>query len=472
MDTEQAEIYRRIETYPLDDPGAAQPFSARLARENGWSQPYVGRVIAEYKRFVFLAMVAGHTVTPSEQVDQAWHLHITYTRTYWNEFCGEVLGRPLHHDPTKGGTDERDKHYDLYNWTLDSYRAIFGEEPPADIWPDAYTRFEVDTQVAWINTKQNWVISKASVRRGVRNTGLIVGVGLLMTACAPAIGITNPFDLYGPDFLVLYVVVFGLALLTAGSLRWLLPILNREPMADYQPNLSLYEVAFLNGGAELAADTAVTRLIDQNHLSFQADSGLVKVSTLLPANAHPIEQAIYSRAADLSQGISVGTARDAGTFEAESLRDKLAPLGLLANATEQYIRVTLPMLILMAVAGLGGVKILVGLSRERPVVTLVILCVLTMVVAVLGFGRKLHRSRYGDAVLAQLRRGDESALLETDAAGVNRLVYSVAVLGTAALTASDFPFTDLGKALHPPSSESGGDGGCGGGCGGCGGCGG
>src|SRR5687767_14921571 len=87
----------RLEAYSLDEPGAPLAFSARLARENGWTAAYADRVIEEYKRFVLLAISAGHPVTPSEQVDQAWHLHLLYTETYWLHFCPQVLGRPLHH---------------------------------------------------------------------------------------------------------------------------------------------------------------------------------------------------------------------------------------------------------------------------------------------------------------------------------------------------------------------------------------
>ncbi len=41
----------------------------------------------EYRRFAFLAATAGHPVTPSDAVDQAWHLHLTYSRDYWDRFC-------------------------------------------------------------------------------------------------------------------------------------------------------------------------------------------------------------------------------------------------------------------------------------------------------------------------------------------------------------------------------------------------
>ena len=77
----------------------APPFAKRLSRENGWSIHYTARAIAEYNRFVYLAAVSPTPVTPSEVVDKVWHLHLLYTRSYWQGLCAEVLGRPLHHDP-------------------------------------------------------------------------------------------------------------------------------------------------------------------------------------------------------------------------------------------------------------------------------------------------------------------------------------------------------------------------------------
>ena len=82
-------------------------------------------------------MTVGRHVCPSEDVDQAWHLHLTYTRSYWKRFCGDVLGRPLHHDPTRGGPAEARKHLAMYDRTLAAYREAFGHEPPPDIWSPA-----------------------------------------------------------------------------------------------------------------------------------------------------------------------------------------------------------------------------------------------------------------------------------------------------------------------------------------------
>ena len=101
-----------VERFDID-PGTKQlPFSSRLGRENNWSKNFSERVVLEYKRFCILAMRSGHRVTPSEFVDQAWHLHLTYTRSYWQRFCPEALGGPLHHEPTEGGQAEGKKFFD------------------------------------------------------------------------------------------------------------------------------------------------------------------------------------------------------------------------------------------------------------------------------------------------------------------------------------------------------------------------
>ena len=132
----RSDLWHDIAAFSLDDPTAVFKFSDRLARENSWSLAYTQRAIEEYKRFVYLAMRSGHPVTPSVAVDQVWHLHLTYTESYWTELCGEVLERPLHHGPTKGGKAEGSKFNDWYARTLASYEDAFGHAPPSDIWPE------------------------------------------------------------------------------------------------------------------------------------------------------------------------------------------------------------------------------------------------------------------------------------------------------------------------------------------------
>ena len=161
MTTAQNELWNEIQRFEIDDPHAEFSFSDRLARENGWTKLFTLEVIDEYKKFMFLQCVSDQPLTPSDQVDQAWHLHLLYTRSYWNDFCSDILKRQIHHGPTKGGKQERTKYKDLYNQTLQLYKNIFNTEPPSRVWPDATKRFS-DIHFRRINLSTNWIIPKPS----------------------------------------------------------------------------------------------------------------------------------------------------------------------------------------------------------------------------------------------------------------------------------------------------------------------
>jgi hypothetical protein len=158
MTAEQAATWQRICEHHFDALGATFPFSSRLASETGWTLEYTFRVLAEYKRFAFLAKYAGHTVSPSHDIDEAWHLHLIYTRAYWQVFCCEVLGYELHHEPSTGGQAESDLYEGCYEQTLASYERFFGESPPTDIWPPTGQHLEGDK----LSTKvrQNYILIK------------------------------------------------------------------------------------------------------------------------------------------------------------------------------------------------------------------------------------------------------------------------------------------------------------------------
>ena len=152
-------VWTALSHYIIGPDDAALPFAARLARENGWSVARAARVIEEYRRFCFLAVTAGHEVTPSDAVDQAWHLHLTYTRDYWERFCPEILGRPLHHGPTAGGAAEQQRYFEQYAETLKSYEQVFGL-PPADIWPGAAQRLIEDPKAHRVHPRDAFILPR------------------------------------------------------------------------------------------------------------------------------------------------------------------------------------------------------------------------------------------------------------------------------------------------------------------------
>ncbi len=151
--------WKKIQAFQLDDPGSSLSFTDRLMRENGWTLAFALQAVEEYKKFMYLICIAPHPLTPSDQIDQVWHLHLIYTRSYWNEFCKTVLEQEVHHGPTKGGKKEGEKFSGWYEKTKEFYHREFGHEPPLLLWPPSEERFS-DIDFRRINLRRNWLLKK------------------------------------------------------------------------------------------------------------------------------------------------------------------------------------------------------------------------------------------------------------------------------------------------------------------------
>lgn len=479
MNEEQKALWHKVENFEIDDPASPFPFSHKLAKENGWSTQFAKRVVHEYKRFVFLGMAAGHAVSPSEAVDQAWHMHMVYTESYWKRFCGEILGRPFHHNPSKGGQDEAAKFTDWYQRTLTSYSYLFGEEPPSDIWPpngDHHDFVRVDLRA-------NWVVKKPKVKEFWKPSVLIV-CGIVAFGCSQ-VNSTNPLDFRGPEFLAFYAALYACALVVAGLSRSALRKPNDGP-ASHQLGLNNYQIAYLNGGAVLALNLAVMALVRKGLASIDTKTGRIRTEGGYSNLDDPLQTAV----AELT---SAGTGRRMSELRQKlegrlaSVGYRLQEMGLLVNDMQAMTAVLVPFLIASLPIVVGMTKIGVGLSRSRPVALLVVFCVVSLVINLIAFCRKPKRSKYGDKVLNDLKSSQQDVLgyaKSPSQAPVDSLMATMAIFGMASLSGTEY--SREAKSLQPPAGSSscsgstatgcGGDsggGGCGGGgCGGCGGCGG
>jgi hypothetical protein len=119
MTVDSSKLWDRLKEFELDDNDSQLTFTDRLARENGWAHEFSVRAVLEYKRFIFLICVSNQPLTPSDEVDQVWHLHLLYTHSYWREMCGQLLNKEIHHGPTKGGQNENLKFTDWYQRTIE-----------------------------------------------------------------------------------------------------------------------------------------------------------------------------------------------------------------------------------------------------------------------------------------------------------------------------------------------------------------
>jgi uncharacterized protein (TIGR04222 family) len=482
MDRMQAELWQRIDEFSIDEEGASFQFTDRLARENGWSRSFAQRVVGEYKRFVFLAIAAGHAVTPSDEVDEAWHLHLTYTRSYWNSLCRDVLGKPLHHVPTRGGPAERERHVAQYNQTLVTYEQIFGHAPPSDIWPPAEVRFDKNARYERVNRADAWIVRKPRFPRFMRKSSLVAGA-----VVAPLlVGVVNPLNIEGPQFLVFYAILCSIAVVIAFALRQFLR--RDEPADDTQP-LTPYEVACLANGPPGVLRACLASLLVNERIDPVDDGKTKKFKSVasLDMGGHDVERAMLTVAANV--GATTGELLEAGRPGAESIEKSLQDRKLMESRESFAATRWAPVAVLGAVFLLGLAKLVVGISRDKPVLFLAGILIVLFLAAVIGFLRVPLRTRRGDELLQQLKsQNDRLKSLDLYPQGAmtgatlasNDLLLAAGLFGLAALHHPDVDA--LSKTLKPISDQSssgcgassgcggGGDGGgCGGGCGGCGG---
>ena len=114
MTVGQVHLWTELESLELDHPTHEPSFSERLRQEHGWTTSFASRVVGEYRRFLLLAATEETLMVPSDAVDQAWHPHLVDTRAYWEELCGRVIHKALHHTPSRGGDAELERHWVSY----------------------------------------------------------------------------------------------------------------------------------------------------------------------------------------------------------------------------------------------------------------------------------------------------------------------------------------------------------------------
>jgi hypothetical protein len=129
-----AHLADRVSSMFGEADASTHAFAGKLARKQGWTRPFALRAITEYKKFVYLGMVADFSVTPPKVIDAVWHEHLLFSRAY-RDFCDEVLGRHFDHHPELLPEKEQTEVFQAqYAATLALYRAEFNTTPPADVW--------------------------------------------------------------------------------------------------------------------------------------------------------------------------------------------------------------------------------------------------------------------------------------------------------------------------------------------------
>lgn len=295
----------------------------------------------------------------------------------------------------------------------------------------------------------------------------------------------NPFDLQGPEFLILYTALFALALGGVSLLR-----ARRGDSLALPNSLDPYEAAYLAGGTARAVEAATAALFHRGVIEVDALEQRLRATGVPEEKLDPFEAAVLRRIPK-DEPVEFDRLVRMADIDAAALHNRLVQQGLLRSNEEVTATrwgSALPFLLLMAV---GLVKLVIGFQRERPVGFLICLLIATGAAAALYAAHAPKTSPRGEVMLRQLLR--RSAALQAnirsapDRVAARDLSLGVGLFGAGILMSG--PLADFGTTARRPAGSAtgdggtgstcgsgcgsgggdGGGGGCGGGCGGCGG---
>ncbi|NIP39195.1 MAG: hypothetical protein GWM89_09125 [Candidatus Dadabacteria bacterium] len=128
-------LWINIKDFQFDREDDELTYASKLSFENDWKYEFTQKVVTEYKKFLYLCAISETPLSPSPLVDKAWHLHLSYTKSYWEDLCKGILGRLLHHEPSKGKQGEQAYYDSMYLDTLNYYEKFTGLNLPASSGP-------------------------------------------------------------------------------------------------------------------------------------------------------------------------------------------------------------------------------------------------------------------------------------------------------------------------------------------------
>ena len=267
----------------------------------------------------------------------------------------------------------------------------------------------------------------------------------------------NPLDWPAEPFLEFYLFLTAVAVAVTLVLR---SEVTHADTAGDGGSLSPLELALLSGGVARAADTALVELVVAG--AVRLDPKRPKIS--FETTSEPLPQELAGLRGSFAGVTTRAMFHKAVMPQLQTIKAGLGRRRLTPSAEEaqRLSRYTLGVLAVPIMIGIA--KIIVGLSRDRPVGILTVLVLGTMVLAIVLAARPPLRTRAGTAALDEHRdRHARAARAPLE----GELPLAFALTGAAVLAGT--ALAPLARQIRADGSGCGGDGGGGGG-GGCGGC--
>lgn len=318
----------------------------------------------------------------------------------------------------------------------------------------------------------------------------------------------NPYEVHGPQFLLLYIAAVFISILLAFLVR---EVVRNLGLGRYQRSLKLhpYEIAYLNGGDDLALKSILGYLVlkgvariegaDSNAMLVFNDDSLAKMQQAREEDRefhrhadeviNELENIIVNVAGHRNWNQIQGHKKSLKKYFSQ-IRRKLEKNHLMVSSQkEKQIRIMMMLAVLLPPLALAIPRFIEVFSTNKPVMFLFVLFIVSFVPIWIIKNLPSIRTANGDKYLAELKE-KHSGLYETANAGTENLkpedmALAVSVFGPLMFLSTSFsslgtflaPQTAIGGQLQGSREVSscsscsgfGGCGGCGGGCGGCGG---
>ena len=274
----------------------------------------------------------------------------------------------------------------------------------------------------------------------------------------------NPLDWHGPAFLFLYFILFVAAWRLAVIIpRRLRPSGRSAGMPDDET------LAFLAGHAPRLVEAGVARLLASGALVIQGGKRFLRGGGI--AGGVSLDRALLA----VPMPATWDDFAKAAKPHAEAVERRLIASRLLIDRGEARRIGLVAALPFTGLFLFGSAKLVVGLSRDKPVGFLIAFLVVTLIAILIRIFAVDRRTAGAVEAVASARERHERLRRAptTDETG-----RAVALFGTTVLAGSAFAALHQMRTQSDSGSGGGGDGGgdgggCGGGgCGGCGGCGG
>lgn len=291
----------------------------------------------------------------------------------------------------------------------------------------------------------------------------------------------DTWGISGPTFLLAYAVLAAIVLIASiRARRRIAGPRDAEPVRGIarQP----HDIAYLNGGAELAVVSALTALRLRG--AIWSERGNAQRVPRTAPGSDGLERAVHAAVESPTHRKVIPA--DRGVAAALAVIEKrLTDAGLLLTDGQRR-RIRGVGWWMVAVAGLGLVRLLAGIANAKPVGLLVVALAIVVVIAVVLMVSAPRRSPLGDRTLAALR-SDNHALDPHERPdwglyGPMGAALGIGLFGMTAVWASDpaiageLAVQRMATSGSDSSGSSGGGdsggssgcggGGCGGGCGG------